>query len=163
MSDANRVADAGATSPVTRQADRTSSGLGGMDSPAWRKASPARRAAWLRNQIAYAKDHPNPNALSAYWLNQYRKRLARIEHKVTETRPEFLRYTVDTFKGENWIASMGSALSWDGAREIARAHAALGYTVRMIAFVPGLDYTEVYEPDGSVRRGPFAETTLVKS
>lgn len=50
-------------------------------------------------------------------------------------------------------------LSIDAAHEIARAHVAFGDTVRIMA--EGEDYCEVWSPDGTVRRGTFAQTTLV--
>lgn len=51
-------------------------------------------------------------------------------------------------------------LSLQAARELARAHTTLGLTGRIMADSP-LDYCEVYTPDGEVRCGTFAETTVV--
>jgi hypothetical protein len=57
-----------------------------MDSEAWKKATPERRAHWLRNQIAFAESKkvngPLPGT-GEYWLEQYRKKLARIEAKLS--------------------------------------------------------------------------------
>jgi hypothetical protein len=50
-------------------------------------------------------------------------------------------------------------ISIDAAREIAKVHSAFGDTVRLMA--EGEDYCEVWTPGGFVRRGTFAETTLV--
>ena len=51
-------------------------------------------------------------------------------------------------------------LSIEAAREIALTHAQMGYTGRIMS--EDQDYCEVYTPDGQVRRGTLAETTLVR-
>ena len=54
-------------------------------------------------------------------------------------------------------------VSLDVARAVALAHAfLLGFPSRLMLFpYEQGDYTEVYKPDGSVRRGTHGETTLV--
>lgn len=71
----------------------------------------------------------------------------------------FTSFTAQTWHGDTHIVPDFDGLSIDAAREIARTHAAMGYTGRIMA--EDVDYCEVYEPDGSVRRGRFAQVTLV--
>ncbi len=68
-------------------------------------------------------------------------------------------YRAQAFAGDKRVMNI-SGLSVDAARHLAQVHAALGETGRIIA--ESHDYTEVYCSDGSVRRGEFAQTTLVK-
>ena len=69
-------------------------------------------------------------------------------------------YTVQTWRDQVRVGEDLTSLSLDAAREIARAHRALGDTVRLMA--QGADYCEVYPPDGEVRCGTWAETTIVR-
>lgn len=68
------------------------------------------------------------------------------------------RYTAQTWDGQVCIVHL-TGLSLESARGVALAHSlCCGYAGRLMAESP-VDYCEVYLPDGTVRRGTFAETT----
>jgi hypothetical protein len=70
-------------------------------------------------------------------------------------------YRAQTWDGEVLVSEIAE-LSIDAAREIARSAPMTGHTGRLMAESPGVDYCEVYARDGSIRRGTFAETTIVR-
>jgi hypothetical protein len=71
-------------------------------------------------------------------------------------------FIAQTWNGEELLSSIDD-LSFDAARHVAIAATLTGHTGRMMSSREnhGVDYCEVYTPDGNVRRGTFAETTLV--
>ena len=70
------------------------------------------------------------------------------------------RFTAQTWKDQERVHDDLAGLSIEAAREITLTHAQLGYTGRILS--EDRDYCEVYTPDGQIRRGTFAETTLVR-
>lgn len=80
---------------------------------------------------------------------------------MTEQLHAFTSYLCQTWRGQTLVDELDD-LSIDAARHVAKANTAFGYTVRLWAGNGKIDYTEVHAPDGTVRMGRFAETTLVK-
>ena len=72
----------------------------------------------------------------------------------------FTPYLCQTWRGSTLLDEIKD-LSIDAARHIAITHARLGSTVRLWADNGQTDYTEVFTPDGNMRIGRFAETTIV--
>ena len=72
-----------------------------------------------------------------------------------------MAYTVQTWKDQERITEDIDGLSIDAARHIAQVHAAMGYIGRVVPDIKTEEW-EIYLPDGTVRRGPFAEVTLVR-
>jgi hypothetical protein len=69
------------------------------------------------------------------------------------------RFTAQAWDGNLCVSSVEN-LSYDAARHVASSATLTGFTGRMIADEG--DYCEVYCPDGSMRIGTLAETTLVR-
>jgi hypothetical protein len=71
-----------------------------------------------------------------------------------------------SYRAQTWIGQLLIAeitdLSLDAAREIARTATLTGHTGRLMSQDAELDYCEVYPLKGDIRRGTFAETTLVR-
>lgn len=68
-------------------------------------------------------------------------------------------YSVETWHGENRVGVV-EPVSWDAGREIAKAGLCLGLTGRLVSLQR--DYSEVFRPDGTIRCGSLAETTIVR-
>ena len=67
-------------------------------------------------------------------------------------------YTAQIWHGVERILQV-QHLSLDAAREICRTAPMTGHSGRV--WCETEDYTEVFASDGSVRCGPYAETTLI--
>ena len=71
----------------------------------------------------------------------------------------FGSYRAQTWDDQTLVSDI-EGLSVDAARHIARAATLTGHTGRMMC--ESADYCEVYTAAGAIRRGTFAETTLVR-
>ena len=67
-------------------------------------------------------------------------------------------FTAQAWRGEN-LVSESVGVEYTAAKIIADAWTAAGCTSRLMS--EGVDYCEVYMPDGSSRTGSWAETTRI--